>query len=71
MRVGCQVAIVYAVTHGFLNNVPVAEVPAYEQALYEKLENAYAPLLERFESNYFEPEDIETLEAALNSMQRW
>ncbi len=71
VRVGCQVAIVYAVTHGFLNDVPVAEVPAYEQALYEKLENAYAPLLERFESNYFEPEDIETLEAALNSMQRW
>ena len=71
VRVGCQVAIVYAVTHGFLNDVPVAEVPAYEQALYEKLENAYAPLLERFESNYFEPEDIETLESALNSMQRW
>ncbi len=71
VRVGCQVAIVYAVTHGFLNDVPVAEVHAYEQALYEKLENSYASLLTRFETNYFEPEDVQTLEEALNSMQRW
>ncbi len=71
VRVGCQVAIVYAVTHGFLNDVPVAEVHAYEQALYEKLENTESELLERFESGYFEPEDVEHLEAALKSMQRW
>ncbi|MBE6763901.1 MAG: F0F1 ATP synthase subunit alpha [Ruminococcaceae bacterium] len=71
VRVGCQVAIVYAVTHGFLNEVPVAEVHAYEQALYEKLENVYAALLERFESGYFEPEDVEILEEALKSVQRW
>ncbi len=71
VRVGCQVAIVYAVTHGFLNDVPVNEVHAYEQALYEKLENTESELLERFESGYFEPEDIERLEAALKSMQRW
>ncbi len=71
VRVGCQVAIVYAVTHGFLNEVPVKEVHAYEKALYEKLENTESALLERFESGYFEPEDVERLEAALKSMQRW
>ncbi len=70
VRVGCQVAIVYAVTHGFLNDVPVANVHDYELSLYEKLENTQASLLERFESGYFEPEDIECLEATLKSMQR-
>ena len=38
IRVGCQVAIVYAVIHGFLNDVEVKDVAAWEERLYEKLE---------------------------------
>ncbi len=70
VRVGCQVAIVYAVIHGYLNDTPVNKVSAYEEALFEKLENAYSALLERFESGYYEESDVETLKEALESMKR-
>ncbi|MBQ3069532.1 MAG: F0F1 ATP synthase subunit alpha [Clostridia bacterium] len=70
VRVGCQVAIVYAVIHGYLDGVAVADVPAYEERLYERLENTQSALLERFETGYFEPEDIALLEETLKAMQR-
>ena len=70
VRVGCQVAIIYAVTKGFLENVPVDKVKEYEQDLYTMLENKYEDLLIRFESGYYDPEDIEKLETALKEMQR-
>lgn len=70
VRVGCQVAIIYAVTKGFLENVPVDKVKEYEQDLYTMLENKYEDLLVRFESGYYDPEDIEKLETALKEMQR-
>ena len=70
VRVGCQVAIIYAVTKGFLENVPVEKVKEYEQDLYTMLENKYEDLLVRFESGYYDPEDIEKLETALKEMQR-
>ncbi len=70
VRVGCQVAIVYAVTHGYLNDTPVNKVHDYETRLYALLEGRYADLLERFESNYFEEEDVNRLEEALKSLGR-
>ena len=70
MRVGCQVAIVYAVTHGYLDSVPVEGVAAYENDLYLKLENEKADLLARFESGSFEPADVAELEATLQEMAR-
>ena len=70
VKVGCQVAIVYAVINGFLNDVPVKEVHDYELRLYDKLEAEYPEFLKRIEDNYFEDEDIKTLEKALNEMQR-
>ena len=70
VRAGCQVVIIYAVTHGYLNDVPVAEVTAYEQRLYELLEQKYADLLTRFESGYYEDEDVAAMEAALAEMAR-
>ena len=68
IRVGCQVAIVYAVIHGYLNDIPVSQVKAYERALYELLENKYADLLARIEANYWEEQDIEALQAALDEV---
>ncbi len=68
--VGCQVAIVYAVINGYLDEVPVAEVAEYEKALYEKLENDYSHLMERIAAGYFEDEDVETLKEALAGMKR-
>ncbi len=70
VRAGCQVVIIYAVTHGYLDHVPVAEVTAYEQRLYELLEQKYTDLLTRFESGYYEDEDVAAMEAALAEMAR-
>ena len=70
MRVGCQVAIVYAVTHGYLDSVPVSGVKAYENDLYLKMENERADLLARLESGSFDDADIAELEETLKEMQR-
>ena len=67
---GCQVAIVYAVIHGYLNNVEVKKVHEYERDLYELLENGYSAWLDRIENGFWEKEDEETLKEALERMQR-
>lgn len=69
VRVGCQVAIVYAVINGYLNDIDTDKVSAYEQELFNLLERDYKNLLERFESNYYEDEDVETLKEALIKMK--
>ncbi len=70
IRVGCQVAIVYAVIHGFLNDVEVKDVAAWEERLYEKLEASNADLLNRIEKGEWSDNDVKELEAALASMRR-
>ncbi len=70
VRVGCQVAIVYAVIHGFLDNVAVKNVSVWEAALFELLEAKYSDLLMRFEKGSWEKEDIDELEGALNELNR-
>ena len=67
---GCQVAIVYAVIHGYLNNVEVKKVHEYERDLYELLENGYSAWLDRIENGFWEKEDEETLKEALERMLR-
>ncbi len=69
VRVGCQVAIVYAVINGYLNEVPVGKVAEYEERLFELLETKYSDLLERFENNYCDDEDIEMLKKSLDEMK--
>ena len=69
VRVGCQVAIVYAVTKGYLNDVPVSGVREYEARLFSKLENSYADWLVRIEGGCYEPEDEETLKKILSEMK--
>ena len=66
--VGCQVAIIYAVIHGYLNDVPVNKVKEYEARLYERLQNEHAALLTRLSEGYFDDEDVEALKAALSAM---
>ncbi len=69
VRVGCQVAIIYAVINGYLNDVAVTKVAEYEKNLYELLERDYESLLKRFESNFYDDEDVETLKKALQEMK--
>ncbi|MBO7170450.1 MAG: F0F1 ATP synthase subunit alpha [Clostridia bacterium] len=70
VRVGCQVAIVYAVVNGYLNDTPVKEVKQYEARLYELLENKYSAFLARVESGSWSDEDVADLKAALQEMKR-
>ncbi|MBQ5821328.1 MAG: F0F1 ATP synthase subunit alpha [Clostridia bacterium] len=70
VRVGCQVAIVYAVIHGYLNEIPVKQVKEYEASLYDLLENRYPSFLERVESGYWDDSDVELLTTALNDLSR-
>lgn len=69
VSVGCQVAIVYAVIHGYLDHVPVDKVGEYESHLYEKLQNEKSKLLTRLEQGYFDDSDVEDLESTLKEMQ--
>ncbi|MGN0788699.1 MAG: F0F1 ATP synthase subunit alpha, partial [Christensenellales bacterium] len=70
VRVGCQVAIVYAVVNGYLDEVPVDKVKKYEKALYETLENDYLDLLTRIEKGEYGDSEIEELKQALSGL-RW
>ncbi len=70
VRVGCQVAIVYAVINGYLNDIPVKGVKAYERDLYELLENKYRHFLAAVEAGSWDATDIETLKSALAEMKR-
>ncbi len=68
VRVGCQVAIVYAVVNGYLNDIAVDKVSDYEQKLYDLLERKYEAWLKRIEDNFFDDEDVKTLKQALCEM---
>ncbi len=70
ISVGCQVAIIYAVTKGWLDTVAVADVHKFEERLFEKLQNQKPQLLSRFEEGYFEDEDVASLEETLREMTR-
>ncbi len=70
VSVGCQVAIIYAVTKGWLNSVPVKQVHDFESRLFEKLQNQKPQLLARFEEGYFEKKDEESLVDTLKEMTR-
>ena len=69
VTVGCQVAIVYAVTRGYLNEVPVASVTAYESKLYEYLMSRYANLLGRIEEGKWESDDVAAMDEALKNFR--
>ncbi len=69
VRVGCQVAIVYAVIKGYLNDIPVSSVREYEHRLFLKLENEYGEWLKRIEDGFFEAEDEEELKKILSEVR--
>ncbi|MBR5923516.1 MAG: F0F1 ATP synthase subunit alpha [Clostridia bacterium] len=68
VRVGCQVAIIYAVTNGYLDSTPVEKVKDYEARLYEKLETKAADLLKSLEAGNYGDEEITALKAILDEM---
>lgn len=70
LRAGCQVVIIYAVIHGYLDSVEVNKVKDYEEELYSKLEAENQDLLNRLEAGFYEQCDIDEIEATLKEMQR-
>lgn len=70
LRAGCQIVIIYAVIHGFLDSVEVSKVKTYEEELYSKLEAERQELLNRLEAGSFEQCDIDEIEIVLKEMQR-
>lgn len=69
IRPGCQVAIIYAATKGYLDSVDIDNVKNYEAALYARLNAQYTDWLERIENGFFEPSDEDKLKLILKEMQ--
>ena len=64
-----QVCIIYAVTHGYLNDIPVDRVPDFEQRLEEHMELRHSDVLEAIRSTgKLETEVENSLKAALEEL---
>ncbi len=57
VRVGIQVAVIYAVTRGYIDAVPTQQVRAWEERFVSYLEHSHEPLIQRVEQGW--DEDIE------------
>ena len=69
VRPGCQIVIIYAVTKGYLNDIPVSQVHDFELTLYRYLEESCPQLLERLERGCYDEEDVEAIKNALTSLK--
>lgn len=65
VRAGCQIIIIYAVTHGFLDKIAVDDIPEFEKRLYSNAQNSHADLLNRLESGSYTDEDIAEIEKTI------
>ncbi len=70
VEVGCQVAIVYAVINGYLNDVEPEKVAEYEEGLFIYLRDRYGELLDRIEQGYWDDSDVEKMKEALTGYKR-
>ena len=69
VEVAHQVCIIYAVTNGYLKNIAVDQVPAFEQRLQEFMENRHADVLTAIRTTgKLEKDTEEALKAALNEL---
>ena len=68
-EVAQQVCVIYAVTHGYLNDIPVDRVPDFEQRLEEHMELRHSGVLEAIRSTgKLETEAENSLKAALEEL---
>ena len=68
-EVAQQVCIIYAVTHGYLNSIPVEKIPEFEKQLEEHMDNYHASVLEAIRvSGKLETETENGLKTALNEL---
>ena len=68
-EVAQQVCIIYAVTHGYLNSIPVEKIPEFEKQLEEHMDNYHASVLEAIRTTgKLETETENGLKTALNEL---
>ena len=68
-EVAQQVCIIYAVTHGYLNNIAVDKIPEFEKQLEEHMDNYHAGVLEAIRtSGKLETETENALKTALDEL---
>ena len=68
-EVAQQVCIIYAVTHGYLNSIPVEKIPEFEKQLEEHMNNYHHAVLEAIRSSgKLEQETEFGLKAALDNL---
>ncbi|MBQ7000812.1 MAG: F0F1 ATP synthase subunit alpha [Oscillospiraceae bacterium] len=68
-EVAQQVCIIYAVTHGYLNNIDVDRIPEFEKQLEEHMDNFHSGVLEAIRtSGKLETETENALKAALTEL---
>ena len=64
-----QVCILYAVIHGYLNQVDIARIPEFEQRLYEFMDNRHSDVLDAIRTTgKLEKDTEEALKAALSEL---
>ena len=69
VEVAHQVCIFYAVTHGYLKNIAVSQIPSFETRLYEFMDNRYSQILETIRTTgKLEGETEQALQAALTEL---
>ena len=69
VEVAHQVCIIYAVTHGYLNDLDVDVIPAFEARLCEFMENSHSDVLTAIRTTgKLEKDTEEALKAALNDL---
>ena len=70
-EVAQQVCIIYAVTKGYLNDIPVDQIPEFEKQLEECMDNQYPQVLSAIRSTgKLEPETEESLKSALEELTK-
>ncbi len=68
-EVAQQVCIIYAVTHGYLNNIAVDRIPEFEKQLEEHMDNYHSHVLAAIRSTgKLEPETENALKTALSEL---
>ena len=69
VEVAHQVCILYAVTHDYLKNITVDQIPEFEKRLYEFMDNRYSAVLEAIRATgKLESDTEETLKTALSEL---
>ena len=69
VEVAHQVCILYAVTHGYLKDIKIDQVPEFETRLYEFMDNRHGEVLEEIRSSgKLESSTEEALKSALDEL---